>query len=74
MAKSNPNRIDRQKKSDSPPPASQGAREAPTDTTDWTAVGHDEAEAQRDSGDAVPSGSGSSPGGGGRRRPPRTGS
>ncbi len=71
MPKPNPNRIDRQQKPDSPPPEDHGAREAPVDTTDWIAVGHEEADAQRGHGDAVPPTQGEAAGGG-RRNPPRT--
>jgi hypothetical protein len=70
VPKPNPNKIDRQKKADSPPPAAQGAREAPLDTTDWIEVGHEEAEAQRQTGEAVPVPHGGSPGGG-RAKPRR---
>jgi hypothetical protein len=71
MPKPNPNRIDRQKTTDAPPPPSQGARDAPGDTTDWVAVGHEEAEAQRREGDAAPTTQGMGAGGG-RRKAPRT--
>ena len=71
MPKPNPNRIDRQKTPDSPPPASQGERDAPTDTPDGIAVGHEEAEAQRRHGEAVPAAHGTAAGGG-RPTPPRT--
>jgi hypothetical protein len=69
VPKPNPNRIDRQKTDDSPPPRDQGARDAPVDTTDWIAAGHEEAEAQRRTG-AVPAPHGGSPGG--RSKPPHT--
>ena len=65
MPKPNPNKIDRQKTDDAPPPADTGARDAPGDTTDWIAVGHDEAEAQRREGDAAPASDGEGAGGGG---------
>jgi hypothetical protein len=71
MPKPNPNRIERQKSPDSPPPNSQGARDAPSDTTDWTAVGHEEAEAQRRRGDVVPATHGTGAGGG-RPKAPRS--
>jgi hypothetical protein len=71
MPKPNPNRIDRQKTTDSPPPAGQGARDAPGDTTDWVEVGHEEAEAQRRHGDVVPATHGEGAGGG-RPKPPRS--
>jgi len=70
MPKPNPNRIDRQKKPDAPPPRAQGARDAPGDTTDWVQVGHEEAEAQRQDGDVVPEGPNAA--GGTRPKPPRT--
>ncbi|HEV3479007.1 MAG TPA: hypothetical protein VG144_06110 [Gaiellaceae bacterium] len=69
MPKPNPNRIDRQKTSDAPPPPDQGAREAPVDTTDWDAVAHEEAEAQRRTGDAVPATQGTGAGGGSPKAP-----
>jgi hypothetical protein len=72
VPKPNPNRIDRQKTPDSPPPRDQGARDAPGDTTDWVAVGHEEAEAQRRSGDAVPAPHGATPERGGRPEAPHT--
>ncbi len=46
-----------------------GKRDAPGDTTDWVAVGHEEAEAQRREGDAVPTTQGMGAGGGGRKAP-----
>jgi hypothetical protein len=69
MPKPNPNRIDRQKKQDSPPPRDQGRREAPGDQTDWESVGHAEAEAQRRTGDAAPASSGEAAGGTRPKRP-----
>ena len=67
MPKPNPNRVDRQKTTDAPPPSSQGSRDAPGDSTDWIAVGHEEAESQR--GDEIPTTQGTGAGGGGRRAP-----
>jgi hypothetical protein len=71
MPKPNPNRINRQKNPDSPPPRARGAREAPGDGTDWIEVGHEEAEEQRRRGDVVPAPHGNAPGGA-RRKPPRS--
>jgi hypothetical protein len=70
--KPNPNRIRKQPTSDSPPPPHHGAQNAPGDTTDWIAVGHEEAEARRREGDAVPATHGTGAGGS-RPKPPRTG-
>jgi hypothetical protein len=69
MPKPNPNRVDRQKTIDASPPSSQGSRDAPGDTTDWIAVGHDEAESQRPKGEAVPTTQGTGAGGGGPKAP-----
>ena len=68
----NPNRIQRQPTPDSPPPARQGERDAPGDTTDWTTAGHEEAEEQRRTGDEVGTTSGEAAGSS-RPKPPRSG-
>ncbi len=65
----NPNRIRRQKKPDSPPPPDQGARMSPRDDPDWIAVGHDEAETERRTGDAIPPTQGTGAGGGRPKKP-----
>jgi hypothetical protein len=67
MPKPNPNKIDRQKTPDSPPPPFQGERDAPGDQTDWVEVAHEEADA------AVPAPRGNPPGGT-KPKPPRTSS
>jgi hypothetical protein len=72
MPKPNPNRIHGQPSPEPSPPPSQGARDAPTDTTDWIEVGHQEAESQRRHGDVIPATHGNAPGGR-RPKPPRTG-
>jgi hypothetical protein len=70
MPKPNPNRIHSQPTPDSPPPSDQGQRDAPGDQTDWIQVGHEEAEAQRREGDAVPAPHGNPPS---KANPPHTG-
>jgi hypothetical protein len=70
MPKPNPNRIHRQHTPDSPPPRKQGERDAPGDHTDWTAIGHREAEAEQRDRDAVPPPAPNAPGGGKRPNPP----
>ncbi len=69
MPKPNPNRVDRQKTTDAPPPSSEGSRDAPGDTTDWIAVGREEAESQPSEGDETRTTQGTGAGGGGRKAP-----
>ncbi len=67
----NPNKIDRQHTDDSPPPADHGERLSPDDDAGAVELGHEEAEAKRQRGDAVPATQGTGAGGG-EPSPPRT--
>jgi hypothetical protein len=65
----NPSRIRKQKTPDSPPPPDHGGRMSPDDDADAIALGHEEAEAQRRTGDAVPATHGTGAGGGKPNKP-----